>query len=116
MIKPNVPCKVFQRAGFDRHGAAKYSSVAKNEKCLVVSFINKTDRSIVRVDAGASRGSGKEDKIKATLLFAKTTIITQGDKVEMLGEFLHVDNVHPRFSVRGVHDHNQVDLSIWQSE
>lgn len=116
MIKPNVPSKVFKRTGFDRHGAAKYSSVAKNEKCLVVSFINKTDRSIVRVDAGASRGSGKEDKIKATLLFATTAAITQGDKVEMLGEFLHVDNVHPRFSVKGVHDHNQVDLSIWQSE
>lgn len=116
MIKPNVLCKVYQRSGFDRYGAAKYNSSSKGEKCLVVSFVNVTDREIVRVDAGASRGSGKEDKIKATLLFAKTTVINQGDKVEIFNEFLQVENVHPRFTVQGKHDHNEIELSIWQSE
>lgn len=115
MIKPNVLCKVFVRTGYDAYGAAKYSA-GTSAKCLVIKFINKTDREIVRVDSGASRGSGKEEKAQVTLLFLPATKINAGDKVEMLGEFLQVLNTNVRFNTAGRHDHNEVDLSIWQSE
>lgn len=115
MIKPNVSCSVFAKNGYDAYGAAKYA-LSVSAKCLVIKFINKTDREIVRVDSGASRGSGKEDKAEVKLLFLPNISIRQGDKVEIIGEYLQVLNIHPRFTTKGIHDHNEVDLSIWQSE
>lgn len=114
-VKPNVSCVVSASNGHDVYGATTFS-VGKPAKCLVVKFISKTDREIVRVDAGASRGNGKELKADVVLLFDFKTKIAQGDKVEMLGSVLQVANVHPRFSNQGKVDHNEVELMIWQSE
>lgn len=112
-VKPNIPCKVSKQSGYDKYGATLFGS-AKNTKCLVVKLSAITDREIVRVDAGASRGNGKELKAEAVLLFDATVNIAQGDKVELLNFILQVVSVTPRFSTQGRHDHDEVELMIWQ--
>lgn len=116
LSKPNVRCSVYKQDGYDVYGAYKYSVVPKETMCNVIKFMENTDRGIVRVDSGATRGNSRELKSETTLLFHPKDAIAQGDKVHILGQILQVHVVHPRFSTNGRHDHDEVRLMIWQSE
>ena len=114
IVKPNIPCTLYASTGYDMYGAPQYSS-GTPLKCLIVKLITISDREIVRVDAGASRGNGRERKEEAVLLFDSKVVLNQGDRVKVVNLDLQVKNIHPRFSIQGKHDHNEVELMIWQS-
>lgn len=112
MIKPNVACKIQSVDSFDLYGEEKLSPVVP-ARCSVVRLIVRSEKTSVRADSSASGGAADELTSTSRLLFLPRTKINIGDKVEIHNIELRVETIHPRFDVRGRHDHNEVDLTVW---
>lgn len=108
----SVDCVWSKRAGYDAHGR-EVAGPGENVKCAVVKLPISREKSSVRADSSATRGAAHELTGDARLLFPITLDINTGDKVVIAGISLRVVGVHPRFTVVGVHHHNQVELDVW---
>jgi hypothetical protein len=81
----------------------------------IVKLERSSEKTSVRTDSSASRGSAQEILADARFLFPKNVIVQEGDRVEF-GDFkLTVVSVWPRYRVTGELDHWQVDCNIWSA-
>lgn len=112
MFRPNLSCKVSKQTGSDIYGRKLYD-VWLGGRCAIVKLAKQTDKTSVRTDSSASRGSAQEIKADARILFPVGMILKPGDRIEIEGILLTVESVFPRHTVTGRFDHWQVDCNIF---
>ncbi len=111
MFIPNNTATVEFYVGSDRHGQRRYGSPMK-VRCGVVTMRESAEKTSVRTDSSASRGSAKEDLLQGRILFPRNVRLNVGDRVEIMGFKMTVKGSHPRFSIPGQLDHWEVALEI----
>lgn len=112
MFRPNLTCDVAVMTGQDLYGKRTYGDwVAK--RFAIIKLEQSTDKTSVRTDSSASRGSAKEILADARFLFPKDVVLKEGDRIRFGNFTLTVKSVWPRHRVTGELDHWQVDCDIW---
>lgn len=111
MFRPNLRCTVTPYIGADAYGKKIYGP-GKVVGVGVVKLERSSNKTSVRTDSSASRGSAQEILADARLLFLSHVILQPGDKIEILGFKLTVVSVFPRHAVTGRFDHWQVDCNV----
>jgi hypothetical protein len=112
VIQPTIPCELYRNAGFDLHGQARLALVGRF-KAAPVRLQFSQQHTTVRTDSAASRGSAMEEVSDVRVLVKPGVGVCVDDMVLMLGKKLRVVQVHPRYTVTGVHDHDQVQFTAW---
>lgn len=113
MFIPNTTGKLYRRTGKDMHSEPTFAA-ARTVLCAIVHLNKATEKTAVRADQTASRGNAEQFVSAAKLLFPANVVPVINDKFEIRGFTLRVIKVEPRLAVTGKHDHNEVDLAIWQ--
>ena len=111
-FRPNARCTVYPTLGSDIYGQELLDG-GHEERCAVIKLTQSSQKTSVRTDSSASRGSAQEIHSDARILFTSASKIAVDDKVEVYGQSLRVVSVFPRYSLPGRLDHIQVDLNIW---
>ena len=112
MFRPNLKCKVSKVTGTDLYGKRTYGT-PETVPFAIVKLERSSEKTSVRTDSSASRGSAQEILADARFLFPKNVTLQEGDLIEF-GDFkLTVVSVWPRYRVTGELDHWQVDCNIW---
>lgn len=112
MFRPNLTCETAALIGTDVYGKRTYDAWV-SRRFAIVKLEQSSDKTSVRTDSSASRGSAKEILADARFLFPANVILHEGDRIQF-GDFtLTVTSVWPRHRVTGELDHWQVDCDIW---
>lgn len=111
MFRPNQVASLEQVIGRDVHsretfGAAREISVA------VVRLITSAQKTTVRADSSASRGSAEETVVQGIMLVDKAVAMNRGDRLTFNGIQYRIFSIHPRYTVAGALDHFQIELEI----
>ena len=110
LFRPNTTCQVeYAETGFDIYGRQVFSA-PETVRCAVVSFDLAVQKSSVRADSSGSRGRAEQLEGVARFLFRPNVPIKTGDVVTKGNFVMSVIEVHPRYSVAGELDHNEVDM------
>jgi hypothetical protein len=96
----------------DVYGKRTYGAWVR-QRVGIVKLEQRTDKTSVRTDSSASRGSAKEVLADARILFPKNVILKEGDRIRVVGMLLTVQSVWPRHRITGELDHWQVDCEVW---
>lgn len=112
MFRPNLKCQISVLGGADGYGKRTYSPW-KSTPFAIVKLEQMSEKTSVRTDSSATRGSAQEILADARLLFPAYVRLKEGDRVKFMGFTLTVTSIHPRYSVLGRHDHWQVDCNIF---
>jgi hypothetical protein len=106
MILPTLWVEVFDRKSADRYGQAKVARPVR-VRVAPVKLIFSDDRTTVRTDSSASHGAARETVANVVVLANPRSPINKGDQLQILGRRVLVTAVHTRFTVLGVHDHDE---------
>lgn len=111
MFRPNQIGKLHKLTGRDIHARPTY---APPIDCpfAPVNLNVKTDKTNVRADSSASRGSADELISKAKILIVKQIKPGFEDRFEHLEVLYRVVAIHPRYTVTGELDHYEVDMEV----
>lgn len=110
MFRPNTTCALRKKsASADIYGRKSYSP-AVDVPCAIVTYDLSTHKSSVRADSAGSRGRAEGVEGTARFLFPLSVIVKRGDRILKDGYDLEVIEIHPRRSVLGPLDHNEVDM------
>lgn len=112
MFRPNLDCTYQKMTGATLYGKKTYGP-AVGARVGIVKLVTGAEKTSVRTDASASRGSAHEIEADARLLFPQVVVLTPGDLVTVSGVKLTVQSVFPRYNVMGKFDHWQVDCNIY---
>lgn len=113
MMKGTVPCKILRVADkHDVYGQPVYESPIST-RCEVVRLKASKENTSTRTDGSASGGNAQEIVADAELLFPVRARVKIGDRLEIVGGSYEVIEIHPRFAVTGVHEHDEVKANIW---
>lgn len=113
MFIPNLRFTYKQRIGNTAYGQPRFGPERKGY-CGVVRMEEQSRTTSVRTDSSASQTTAMEEVATARLLVPAYITLRQGDHVTVSGFNLVVQAVHARYSVLGVLDHWQVDLTIFR--
>jgi CxxC motif-containing protein len=112
MIWPTLLVEILDRGKHNRYGEPELTSKGKIKVAPVkLQFTDET--TTVRTDSSGTHGSARETTADVVVLVPVTAPIEQGDVLVVLGRQVLVAGVHPRFTVTGKHDHNQVSCTAW---
>jgi hypothetical protein len=111
MFIPNIPCQIYRRTGLTGFGKPTFTGPLPG-MCGVIRLEEMSNKTSVRADSTASRGSAKETVTASRMLFPASLTLNAGDVVKVLGRTLTVQSTWPRHDVSGRFDHWQVDLEI----
>lgn len=111
MFIPNNRARVEFYVGTDRHGKRRYST-PQTVPCGVVTLREASDKTSVRTDSSASRGSAHEELLQGRILFPRNVRLNYGDRVTIMDFMMTVKGVHPRYSIPGQLDHWEVALEV----
>lgn len=112
LFRPNLDCKIAKRTGTNVYGEETLGA-PKAARCAIIELKLTVDRSSVRADSSASRGSAQEYQGTAKMLFPATIDLARDDQVQVLTHKLRVVSIFPRHSLNGVLDHYEVELTVW---
>lgn len=91
----------------------KHIAQRVTENCAILRSKKNTTKSSVRADSSASRGNAQEITADYWLILEKNTCAELDDLIEFFGLRLKIIGLHPRFSIRGEHDHTEALCKIW---
>lgn len=112
MFRPNLKCNIARLEGATITGKRVYGAW-RNVPVAIVKLEEGANKTSVRTDSSASRGSAQEILSDARLMFPAFVILRPGDRVSIFGFELTVVSVRPRHAVTGRFDHWQVDCNIY---
>jgi hypothetical protein len=112
MFRPNQNCVIETSDGNDVFGMSMPSTKHK-ERCSVVSLDIREEKSSVRADTSASRGSALEAQTDSKFLLTKTTVADIGDVILYLDMEFRIVGRFPRHDVSGKLDHYEVVCAYW---
>jgi len=115
MFRPNAYCTIQLSDGTtDVYGQPTPGSTV-TERCAVVKLMIENEKSSVRADSSASRGSALELETTSVILLTALTKAHIDDIVTIDGYSFRVKGMWPRANVMGKLDHYQTDLTMWAS-
>jgi hypothetical protein len=112
VIIPTLPVEIYRKVGFDLHGQPKFVRQC-DQKAAPVRLVFNNQHTTVRTDSSGSRGHATETTADVVLLLLPHVDVRLDDQIQLLGYKLKVTQVHPRYTVRGKHDHTQIHCDIW---
>jgi hypothetical protein len=111
-MTPTLEVEVWKRTGSDVYGQPVQTKV-RGEKVAPVRLEFSNQHTTVRTDSAASHGHAQETVADVVLLAVAATQIALDDMLVVLGHKVRVVKVHPRFTVAGKLDHNQIHCEAW---
>ena len=111
MFRPNQNGKLFKIMGRDVHSRPTYGAPIVCQ-FAPVNLAVSTEKTNVRADSSASRGSADELISTAKILIVPQVKPDFEDAFEFLDVRYRVIAVHPRYTVTGALDHYEVDLGV----
>lgn len=111
MFQPNQIGKLHKITGRDIYSRPSYAAPI-GCPFSPVSLAVSTEKTNVRADSSASRGSADELIAKAKILIVPRIRPDFEDRFEHLGILYRVVAIHPRYTVTGGLDHYEVDLEV----
>lgn len=115
MFKPNLYCVIHLSSGAsDAYGQPLPSKKVK-ERCSIIEMNINVEKTSVRADSSASRGSGLEKTVKAVILLESTTKAKLNDVIEIQGNMLRIIGMEPKTSLQGKTDHYRIQAHFWSS-
>lgn len=112
LFVPNQRCVIVKMSAMDIYGQ-KHVERRINENCAILKSKKNSTKSSVRADSSASRGNAQEITADYWLILEKNTQAEIDDLIEFRGLRLKIIGLHPRFSIRGDHDHTEATCKIW---
>ena len=112
MFKPNQFCTITKMSGTDVYGQP-VQGAATTEQCAVIELDVKANKTPIRGDSSASRGSAIESETVARLLMTPGTVVDIDDMLTIVGINLRVSSRLPQFTIHGTVDHYQISCSFW---
>lgn len=111
---PNLSCTISSYGEeMDRYGQPVIAA-PRSARCAIVTLRASSEKTTVRADSSASRGSARETVVDARLLFLPIEAVQVNDVVVVAGISVRVIGVFPRFDIGGRHDHDEVDGALWE--
>ncbi|QNH71718.1 hypothetical protein V1VFAS_072 [Rhizobium phage V1VFA-S] len=112
MFEPNVVGKLLRVTGRDVHARPTYSEPV-DCPCGIVNLDISSDKTVVRADSSASRGSADEKSAqRGKILIASYVTVNIGDRFEFDGMAFEIKSKHVRRSVMGAVDHFECDMEL----
>ena len=115
MFIPNTTGLWTPLIGTNKFGAPIYAAQSVTVGCGVVELDVTVKKTAIRTDASASRSNIDEDVVTAKILFPATVAIGKEDKFSIVGRFMRVMMVEPRWGIDGVIDHYECDFEEWEA-
>lgn len=112
MLIPTLPVEIWRQVGLDAYAQPRFVKIG-TPKAAPVKLIFTNQHSTVRTDSAASHGHASETVANVVLLFLPSVDLKPEDMIVLLGRKVRVREIHPRFTVKGKHDHNQVGCEAW---
>lgn len=110
MFEPNVVGKLSRLIGRDVHARPTYSDPV-DCPCGIVNLNIGAEKTVVRADSSASRGSADEKSAQhAKILIASYVAVNIGDRFEFEGSAFTIKSKHVRRSITGAVDHFECDM------
>jgi hypothetical protein len=113
MFVPNLKCTIQTSSGNNDVYGQPIPGALFNERCSIVKMMIDNNKSSVRGDSSASRGSALELETVSVILLVSNTVANIDDIVTVSGYSLRVRGKAPQYDVMGNLDHWQVDLTMW---
>jgi hypothetical protein len=112
MFEPNVVGKLSRVIGRDVHARATYSE-PEDCPCGIVNLDISSDKTVVRADSSASRGSADEKSAQhAKILIASYMTVNVGDRFQFDGLTFLIKSKHVRRSIMGAVDHFECGMEL----
>lgn len=112
LFNPNQRCVIVKMGKMDIYGQ-RHIDKRISEKCAILQSKKSTTKSSVRADSSASRGNAQEITADYSFVLERTTVAEINDLIEFNSLRLKIVGLHPRFSIRGEHDHTEALCTIW---
>lgn len=111
MFRPNQIGVLLKKNGYDGYSRPQFAAPI-NCPFAVVRLLSRSDKTNVRADSSASRGSADEILSQVKILVVPR-IRPNFDDAFIFNSVNHrVTGVHPRYTVMGKLDHYEVDLEV----
>ena len=111
MFQPNRKGLLAVSLGYDVYARVTYAPDVE-VPFASVTLKEIAQKTTVRADSSASRGSADEIISKVKILVPTYVAMKIGDMFKTDGAKFLVSAKHPRYSVFGTHDHNEFDLEV----
>ena len=115
LFSPNQRCVLVKMGNMDIYGQ-KHVEKRITENCAILKSKKNSTKSSVRADSSASRGNAQEITADYWLILENSTQADIDDLIEFRGLRLKIIGLHPRFSIRGEHDHTEALCKIWNEK
>lgn len=115
IFQPKNNCVVIANSGTDVYGMPK-PGVRKSERCSIVKFIVRNEKSSVRADSSASRGNAMELEADGIFLMAITTSADIDDLIEINQHRMRVMGKHARHNAAGALHHYEIHCTYWSDK
>lgn len=113
MFEPNVVGYLSRMISRDVHGRPTFSQPVECPFGIVNLNVG-AEKTVVRADSSASRGSADETAaLRAKILIVPYIEVKIGDKFEFQNLTFKIASTHYRLSVIGQIDHIECELEMW---
>jgi len=112
MIYPTLWVELLDTTAHDRFGQPVLAPKGRFKVCPVKLVFGEA-ATTVRTDSSGSHGSAQETVADVVLLARPSQALKVSDVLSVLGHRVVVRQVHPRYTVAGKHDHNEVRCEGW---
>lgn len=116
MFRPNKNCVLHKSSGKTDVFGQPLPSAKIPERCFIITLNLKNEKSSVRADTSASRGSARELQADAVLLMTKFSKAQIDDVIEIEGIKIRVVGRFPRHDLNGRLDHYEVAGTYWSEK
>ncbi len=117
-FRGNIPCELSQPAGFTSRGEALFSAPIRT-RCSIVKLDVGTDKTTVRADSSATRGSAREMLADAKVLLevsAKPQIEARLVLIDFgVDAVYRIVGIFPRHDLLGKLDHYEVTVDLLEA-
>lgn len=110
MFLPNNTCQIRTVYGRSIYGGAPEYTDPRPVPCSIVRLSPRVQKTSVRADSSATKGSADEIVAEAVILFPASVNPPPESIVEIAGYTLRVTGSQPRFNLLGELDHFEISL------
>lgn len=113
MFRPNQHCDIHKASGKSDVYGMPLPGVVHRERCAIIKLDIVAEKSSVRADTSASRGSAIELTADVMFLMTKATKAVINDVIEFMNNKYRIASVFPRLDLQGKLDHYEVTCTYW---
>ena len=112
LFNPNQTCIIIKNVGYNIYGEPVREERI-TERCALLNASGSMKKSSVRADSSASRGNALEKTADYWLILTASTKAELDDLIEIHGVRVKINQLIPRYSLAGKHDHTEAYCSMW---